>query len=185
VRAKKIILTTVSIAILCWTITPAFASGRKAPDFRLKDINGNMVQFSDFLNSGPILVDFWATWCVPCIKEMEHFQKLYQQYQERGFLILGIAVDNPRSASKIKPTVRAKGWTFPILLDPKKEVLKKFGGGNLIPFTAVVSPNGDIISVHKGYKAGNEKVVEQEILPYLLSPEPVADEAAETEQSSE
>ncbi len=160
-------LTITLTVLLCLAAGFVWASERKAPDFRLRSTDGKMVHFYDQLGDGPVLVDFWATWCIPCMQEMEQFQKLYEKYHEKGFEIYGISVDNPRTSSKIKPTVASKGWTFPILLDPDKEVLKKFGGKQKIPYLVVVSPEGNIIAIHEGYKAGNEKVIESEILPFI------------------
>jgi len=168
---RRLIVGAVVVAALCvWG--SVLGEGRKAPDFRLKAMEGNDVQFADNLHSGPILVDFWATWCVPCLNEMVELQKLYERYHDRGFEIFGISIDNPRTASKIKPTVKSKGFTFPILLDPDKEVLKKFGGRNVVPYAVVVSPDGEVLAIYEGYKAGNEKAVEEVILPYLIDAEP-------------
>ena len=181
-QTKKLVLSSLAvIVIMCWALA-GFAAGRMAPDFRAKTMDGKSVQFSDYLNRGPILVDFWATWCVPCIKEMAHFQELYDTYHDRGFEILGISIDNPRSSSKIKPMVKSKGWTFPILLDPNKEVLKKLGGRNVVPYTLIVSPDGEIIATYEGYKAGNEKIVEREILPFLMD---IPTDSTESVESSE
>jgi peroxiredoxin len=119
------------------------------------------------------------------MQEMEQFQKLYEKYHEDGFEIYGISVDNPRSSSKIKPTVASKGWTFPILLDPDKEVLKKFGGKQKIPYLVVVSPDGDIVAIHEGYKAGNEKVIEAEILPFIGEMDSSGEDAEESENTTE
>ena len=164
---RRIVVAAILVALLCLTVGLGWGDDRKAPDFRLKSTDGKMVQFYEQLGDGPILVDFWATWCIPCMQEMEQFQKLYETYHEKGFEIYGISVDNPRTSSKIKPTVASKGWTFPILLDPDKEVLKKFGGKQKIPYLVVVSPEGNIVGIHEGYKAENEKVIEAEILPFI------------------
>jgi peroxiredoxin len=169
-----------SVLIAVWV--PGWASDRKAPDFKLKTMDGESFQLADHLNQGPILIDFWATWCVPCLKEMDEFQKLYAKYHERGFEMLGITIDNPRTASKIKPTVKSKGFSFPILLDPNKEVLKQFGGKNLVPYAVIVNPDGEIIATYEGYKAGNEKVVEQEILPFLKN---VTSDSTSSEENTE
>ena len=164
---KKLMIFVVVICMLLSVGILGWSANRKAPDFKLKTIDGESVQLSDHLNKGPILIDFWATWCVPCLKEMDEFQKLYAKYHERGFEIFGITIDNPRTASKIKPTVKSKGFTFPILLDPNKEVYKQLGGKSVVPYMMIVNPDGEILMTYEGYKAGNEKVIEQQILPFL------------------
>ncbi len=57
------------------------ARAQRAIDFTLKDLDGNPMKLSDYYNKNVILIDFWATWCVPCIKELPHFQKLYDRYK--------------------------------------------------------------------------------------------------------
>lgn len=169
---RRLTIGALVVGALCVLGTVVFGEGRKAPDFRLKAMEGDDVQFVDNLHRGPILVDFWATWCIPCLNEMVELQKLYERYHERGFEIFGVSIDNPRTASKVKPTVKSKGFTFPILLDPDKEVLKKFGGKNVVPYAVLVSPDGEVIAIYEGYKAGNEKAVEEAIQPYLIDVEP-------------
>ena len=156
------------------------AEARTAPDFRAQTMEGKNIQFSTYLDQGPVLVDFWATWCVPCLKEMKELQKLYEEYQDRGFEILAVSIDNPRTSSKIKPTVISHGFTFPILLDPNKEILKKLGGKNVVPYLVLISPDGEIITTYEGYKAGNEKVIEKAILPYLEQVQVGGDESEGT-----
>jgi cytochrome c biogenesis protein CcmG/thiol:disulfide interchange protein DsbE len=168
VLRKQSIVLALAVWALSMLLSLSFADERKAPDFRLKKVDGDDIQFADMLNRGPILVDFWATWCVPCLKEMGQFQKLYEKYHDRGFEILAISIDTPRSASKIKPTVKSKGFTFPILLDPNTEVLRMYGGRSVVPYAVIVSPDGHIVTTYEGYKSGNEKVVEQEIQKYLI-----------------
>jgi cytochrome c biogenesis protein CcmG/thiol:disulfide interchange protein DsbE len=168
VARRRLFLFALLFGVLGVLTVFAIASERNAPNFRLKTMEGGQAQFEDYLNRGPILVDFWATWCVPCKKEMAQFQKLYEKYHDRGFEILAISIDNPRSASKIKPTVKSNGFTFPILLDPNQEVFKKFGGRSSIPYAVVVSPDGKIVTSYEGYKSGNEKIVEEEIQKYLI-----------------
>ena len=75
----------------------------KAPQFTLPDINGNQVSLSDF-EGKVVILDFWATWCPPCVKEVPHFIELYDEYKEQGFEMLGISLD-AGGANDVKPFV--------------------------------------------------------------------------------
>ncbi|MBD3289233.1 redoxin domain-containing protein, partial [candidate division KSB1 bacterium] len=85
-----------------------------AVDFKLPNLKNEQVQFSDFLNKGPVVLDFWATWCKPCHKAFPKFNDLYEKYHEQGLEIIGINEDGPRSQAKIKPFVRSLKIKFPI-----------------------------------------------------------------------
>jgi peroxiredoxin len=78
------------------------AVGQKAPDFTAYDVDGKSVKLSDYLGKGLVLIDFWASWCPPCRKEIPHLQELYKQYHAKGFEIVGVSLDN-----KIAPWKKA------------------------------------------------------------------------------
>ena len=79
------------------------ASAQKAIDFALRDLDGNTVRLSDHIGEKVILVDFWATWCVPCVKELPHFQRFHETYADKGLLILAITVDGPETVAMVRP----------------------------------------------------------------------------------
>jgi len=150
--------------------------GKEAPDFSLKDINGKRVKLSDFTTNGPVLLDFWATWCVPCKQALPHLAKIYSTYKDQGFTFIAISTDNTRSVGKVRPYARSQKWDFPVLLDTDNEVLKRYRG-NSVPHTVLIDSKGKIVRIWIGYHPGEEKDVEAEIVK-LLNPE-------ETEEPSE
>jgi peroxiredoxin len=91
---------------------------REHPQFTLKDLTGRTWTFSD-LRGKVVLVNFWATWCSPCRKEMPDLETLYQRFQAQGLVIL--AISNEDSA-KVEPFIRERKITFPVLLDPYGKV---------------------------------------------------------------
>lgn len=139
----------------------AFAEG-KCPDFNLKDLDGKKFKLSEQLKQGPILVDFWATWCSPCVKELPHIQAINKKFTPKGLQVVAISIDNPKSQSKVTPLVKAAGYTFRVLQDPDNAVRKLFGGAD-IPLTLLVDGKGEIVFRHLGYSAGDEKVLEAEV----------------------
>ncbi len=134
----------------------------KAPDFQLMNLEGKQVALEDMLDKGPIVLDFWATWCKPCVKYMPKIQNIHEKYEDAGVIVLGINQDGPRSQSKVKPFIKSMGITFPTLIDNNNQVLRKYSLSS-IPSTILISPEGKIVKVHKGYRPGDEKRLEAEI----------------------
>ncbi|MFH0765393.1 MAG: TlpA disulfide reductase family protein [Calditrichota bacterium] len=134
----------------------------KAPDFTLPDMDGNKFKLSEKLKQGPVLLDFWATWCKPCTQELPEIERLYKTYADKGLQVTTISLDNPKSKSKVKPFVKGAGYTFGVLYDTNSETRSLFGG-NTIPLTMLISQEGMIVYRHLGYNAGDEKELEQAV----------------------
>lgn len=144
----------------------AFAGQKTAPDFTLPNINGNNYQLSQNFGKGPILINFWATWCLPCRSEMKALKKIYKKYKDDGLQVLSISVDDPRTVSKVKGTVKANRYPFTILLDTNSEVFQLYQGTNP-PLSILIDKNGEIVYSHAGYRKGDEKKLEKKIARLL------------------
>jgi len=142
------------------------AEDLKAPDFTAEDLDGNDVTLNKFLESGPVVISFWATWCKPCVRELPHLQEIYDRYKDRGFSMLAISVDSPRSLSKVKSFIKGHNYTLTVLLDPNKDIARQFNA-HLFPYTFVISTSGDIVYKNYGYRPGDEKKVERQLLMLL------------------
>ncbi len=105
------------------------ASDRKRAqaDFTLKDLHGNTWILKD-LRGKVVIVNFWATWCPPCRKEMPDLEKLYTRFRDRGLLVLAISDEE---AAKVEPFVAKGGFTFPVLLDPGSKAHEAFDVGGI------------------------------------------------------
>jgi len=95
---------------------------RQHPEFTLTDITGKKWKFSD-LRGKVVLVNFWATWCPPCRKEMPDLDALYRRFAAKGFVVLGISDEEKQ---KVEPFIREHKVTFPVLLDPGRKVNDAF-----------------------------------------------------------
>jgi peroxiredoxin len=95
---------------------------REHPEFTLKDLSGKSWTFSD-LRGKVVLVNFWATWCPPCRKEMPDLETLYARFESKGFVVLGISDEE---AAKVEPFIRERKVSFPVLLDPGRKINEMF-----------------------------------------------------------
>lgn len=148
------------LTVLVATFLLAFSAnaGDPAPDFTLRDINGQSVSLSQFKGKVVVLA-FWATWCGPCKEEMPHLEKLYKEKKDQGLVVLSINTDDARSASKVKPYIRTNGYTFPVLLDRDATVISTYNPGKTLPYTVVVDRNQEIAKVSTSYNPGDEKAL--------------------------
>lgn len=113
---------------------------REAADFKLKDLDGKEVSLNDFKGT-VILVNFWATWCGPCIHEMPALEKLFQNYKE-DVQVLGLTIASKKE--QVPGKVKETGVTYPILLDADK-VVADYGSFNSIPQTFIIDREGNIV----------------------------------------
>lgn len=120
-------------------------SGNKAPDFTAELIDGSTITLSD-LKGKPVIINFWATWCGPCVREMPAFERLKEDF---GDEIGIIAVNCGDDADTVKDFASENGYTFPIALDESYEVTMLYPT-NSIPYTVVIDANGKITHISAG-----------------------------------
>ena len=134
-------------------MTPALSVddllGQRRPDFTLSDINGMPVSASDF-EGNVWLVNFWATWCAPCVEEMPMLSRLQQEYAGQGVKIVGIALDDENRASEFAASMAI---SYPILVGQADVVItgRQYGNNTgMLPFSVLVDTNGIIQWTHLG-----------------------------------
>jgi peroxiredoxin len=114
---------------------------REHLDFTLKDLSGKSWTFSE-LRGKVVLVNFWATWCPPCRKEMPDLEKLYERFGSKGLVVLGISDEE---AAKVEPFIRERKVSFPVLLDPGRKVNEMFVVDG-IPKSFVYDRDGKLVT---------------------------------------
>ena len=149
---------------------------RKAPAFRLKDVNGRSYDLKKSLGEKVILVNFWATWCAPCQAEMPALNALHEKYEDDGLEILAISIDDPKSVDQVKPMVRQQKYGFKVLLDTQSRVITLYNPKKAVPFTLMIGRDGKIVHERIGYEPGAEKELEKHIRALLGLPETEATE---------
>jgi len=131
-------------------------SQKTLPNISVKTFEGEKVSVTELSSDDKIaVISLWATWCVPCIKELDAINELYDDWRsEVDFEVYAISVDDSRSINRAKALVNGKGWEHNILLDTNQN-LKRALGVSAIPETIIVK-NNEILYQHTGYTIGDE-----------------------------
>ncbi|WP_299119676.1 TlpA disulfide reductase family protein [uncultured Winogradskyella sp.] len=126
------------------------------PNIDLTSIDGKTVALEDVTNKdGITIISLWATWCVPCLKELDAISDIYDEWQdETNVKLLAISVDDSRTVKRVKSMVNGKDWDYTVLLD-KNSDLKRALNASSIPLTILVK-DGKIVYEHSGYSPGAE-----------------------------
>jgi len=166
---SKLAFATVMICMLLVGISPQLLAQEKAgknslPTVKLKTPDGKVVSTADFSNGGkPIVLNFWATWCKPCVRELMAINDLYEKWQqETGVKVIAISIDDSRSASKVGPFVNGKGWDYEIYIDENSEFKRAMNVTNP-PFTFLLDGTGKVVWQHSSYTPGDENHLYEQI----------------------
>ncbi|MBO4549095.1 MAG: TlpA family protein disulfide reductase [Bacteroidaceae bacterium] len=148
---KSILLSIVALALSVSSLQA------QLPAVTLKTLNGSEVRTDTLSNNGkPFIIDFFATWCKPCNRELDAISEVYEEWQEEtGVKIIAISIDQAQNINKVKPLVNNHGWEYEVLLDPNGD-FKRALGCQMIPYTIIVDGMGEIVYKHNGYTDGAE-----------------------------
>ena len=135
----------------------------KAPNFTLKSRSGKNIKLSE-LRGEVVMLNFWASWCGPCRKEMPLLEKIHKKYKRLGFTLLGVNVEENSSAAK--NYLKDVKVSFPILFDTTNKTSKLYDV-SAMPTTILIDRNGSKRFIHKGYKPGYENDYKKQIKKLL------------------
>jgi thiol-disulfide isomerase/thioredoxin len=160
---KLLILVTVSL-ISNLSIAQSTATKTDVGHTVVKTLEGKDFNTADITNDGkPFIIDFWATWCKPCVAELDAINENYKQWQEEtGVKVFAVSIDDSRSMSRVGPYVAGKGWDYTILLDPNGD-FKRAMNVNSVPHTFLFDGSGKLVAQHNNYSAGDEDNLFEEI----------------------
>jgi len=132
--------------------------GSEAPDFSATDLQGRPVVLSELSGSKAVVVDFWATWCAPCLESMPALQQVQEEFQERQVEI--VAVNLGEDPENVRSFVERHEYTFRVVTDEDRAIGSRFGIG-AIPAQVVVDTNGHLAWIQVGYDSGKESELRQ------------------------
>jgi peroxiredoxin len=135
----------------------------RAPDFVLEDTNGKRFYLSAQKGTA-VLLNFWSVYCVPCIREMPHLQKLHEELGTRGITVVGVCTD-PGEEGRLESYLEDLGVTYRVLLDRDSTVARLYSV-TVLPTTYVIDTSGSVRNRTLGYAPGYEKTYRALLQPY-------------------
>ncbi len=148
------------ITLICLLWIPLSAQDRI--DISFRTLENEEFSLASLYGEGPLLVTFWATWCEPCRHELRALQPVYDRYRERGFRILAVNQDTPRSMAKVRSFVSSQRIPYLIVTDPNGRFAQQFNVQS-IPYTVLFDSEGKIVYRRSGYRPGDEQYIAERI----------------------
>lgn len=150
------------------TLGLALCVQAQLPSVTLKNIDGKTVRTDTLSNNGkPFIIDFFATWCKPCNRELSAISEVYDEWQqETGVKVIAVSIDQAQNINKVKPLVDNHGWSYEVLLDPNSD-FKRALGIQMIPYTLIVDGQGNIVYKHNGYTEGAEEELIEKVREFV------------------
>jgi len=151
------------LAAMAWSGCAAADARPTAPDFTLPSASGGNLRLQE-QRGNVVLINFWATWCGPCRREMPELNRLYAKYRPAGFVLLGVNVDT--DSARAAGLAQKLGVQFPVLFDTAQKVSRQYELGTM-PSTVLIDRDGRVRYVHRGYKDGYEEEYARQIVELL------------------
>lgn len=153
--------------LISFALMAVFVNAQEIPNVQLKTLDQQTVESTDVIvneDGGPILLCFWATYCKPCVKELNAYNELYPDWEdETGVKIILVSIDNARSVSRVAPFVNGKAWDFDVYIDTNSDLKRAMNVIN-VPHTFLIDSEGNIVWQHTAFMDGDEEKVYEEIL---------------------
>lgn len=159
--------SAILLGLLVSVQAAAVEEGQPAPDFTLPGVrdSDSTVQLSE-LQGKVVYVDFWASWCLPCLRSLPQINGLYQQYRDQGFEVVAITIDDPvEDATEFLDDLDVP-LAYSVVLDATADVMDQYRVVGM-PTSFLIDRNGVIRKVHKGFREGDTELLEQSLIPLL------------------
>lgn len=162
---KLLSLRKLFVLFIVLAATTGVSAQQKTPNLTLKDLNGHTVRLAD-LRGRVVLLNFWATWCVPCQAEIPDLIKHQQRYRARGLRIVGITYP-PERMSEVRGFTRRLRINYPVVIGAK-ETRQTFTSSETLPLTVIIDRAGNIRGIIEGVMYPDE--FDEKVKPLLLPP---------------
>jgi thiol-disulfide isomerase/thioredoxin len=162
VSSKTNQMKSTLIIMACAIFSYTISSAQNVRNFELKDIENNHRSYNELKGEKLTLIDFWATWCGPCIKAIPELNKIYDIFKSQGVEVIGINCDGPRSVSKVAPFSKSLNIKYPVLIDINSDIRNKL---NILAFPTliIVDANNKVVWIHEGFVSGDTEIIIAEI----------------------
>lgn len=158
--AGPVLAALILLAAVASFAEEAAPPAKQAPEFTLLNVKtGKMVSLSEYKGK-VVLLDFWATWCVPCRKAIKGYEELFKEKHQEGFVVLAVSVD--KRVKKLKDFVDKRPVSYPMLHDPDKKAMKAYGVFR-IPTTFIIDRTGAIKYKYVGGGENMEKIIKEKV----------------------
>jgi peroxiredoxin len=138
------------------------------PDVVVKTITGEPFNTGNIENNGnPVILSFWATWCKPCLVELDAINEVYADWQdETGVKLIAVSIDEGQRVSRIQPMVNGRAWEFEVLSDPNSDLKRAMGVSN-VPHTFLLNGDKEVVWQHAAFAQGGEWTLYDEIIKLI------------------
>ena len=159
---SKIFYILLIVAILF----PENSSGDKLQSFRFRDLDRKKIKLKELYKDGPIAVNVWNLSCEPCKKEMKYLNEYHEKYKDKGFKVVSINTDHPRSLGLVKSYIEEVEFSFTVLSDPNSKFFQKTGG-KIMPYLVLINSDGTIYKRKVGFNPNEVDKLHQDIINLL------------------
>jgi thiol-disulfide isomerase/thioredoxin len=135
-------------------------------DIEVKDIDQNRISLNDLKGEKFTVLDFWATWCKPCVTAIPKINSIHEEFAAQGVGFIGVNADGPRNLSKVKPFATSMNIKYTVVLDPDQDLVNRFNI-TVFPSLIVINEKGKEVFAHEGFNAGDEKLIKEELKKLL------------------
>ncbi len=137
--------------------------GKKAPDFSIQTTSGKSFRLADHLGKDVVVVDFWTTFCQPCVGSLMHLEEVYKKRKADGFVVIGVSMDPPETAGQVVPFVKSHDITFPMAHDADSRVTELYNKKSSAPYSVLIARDGTILKIREAFQAGDEPSIDADI----------------------
>ena len=154
-RALRLALGACVLALASAGPGPSAATPAPGHGITLRTTDGQRLPLATLLAEGPVLLDFWATWCRPCERSLPATQTLHELHRESGLRVIGISVDGPRNWARVQPFAARLGLTFPVVIDEDGSLAARYRAVG-VPTTVLIARDGRVVRTRTGWHPGED-----------------------------